>query len=141
MNEKQTYIVAILGLGVLIFWVSKSQRAQFSLINSASSPYNTGNPEKTDKKLHKMNINRRILPSLSSLTGKGRDKESAKLTSEAKFPDELDATPVSQHETYAREKGVVAVAAESETLIHTSVPTFMGDRADVVVPGEKLEVY
>ena len=138
MNEKQTYIVALLGLGILIFWVSRSQRAQFSLINSMASPYNTGDPAKTDKKLHHMNINKRKLPSLSALTGQGKKKEVSKLNNEAKFPDRVDYTKVSQHETYAREKGAVAAATEEKTLIHTSVPTFYGDRADVVVPGEKV---
>jgi hypothetical protein len=89
-----------------------------------------------------MDMNKLRLPSLASLTKSGKNKESAKLSSEAKFPYELDETPMSQHETYIRPKGVTAATKEADTLIHTSVPlTKFGDRADVIVPGEKLQLY
>jgi len=133
------YLVAIVGLGVLIFWVSRSQRAQFNMINSMSSPFNTGDPAKADKKLHNMGINKRRLPSLSLVPSENK-KQVARLNNDAKFP-EPGYTPTSQHEVYARHKGAVAASDQEETLVHQSVPTGYGDRHDVVAPGEKLQAY
>ena len=133
-------MLALVGLGILVFWVSRSQRTQFSLINSAASPYNTGDPAKTDKKLHNMGMNKRLLPSLSFGKKESR-KEVAKINNAAKFPAEIDFIESSQHEVYTRHKGAVAASEQEKTLLHQSVPTGQGDRHDIVVPGEKLEVY
>ena len=142
MNKKEAYIVAVIGLLILIYWVSRSQTSQFALINSIASPYNTGNPAKTDKKLHNMNINKKLIPSLEIPFDKSDDrKELAKASNASKFPGDMDNVPVSQHETYTLEREAPIAAEQHMDLLDESFPLPTGDRTDIKVPGEKGIIY
>ena len=133
------YILALLGLAALVLWLSKSSDAQLSLVNSISSPFNTGDPEKADKKFGI--TNKPIKGATFSVTKGQQGVTNARLSNAAKFPAEDDFTPVSQHETYARDKGVVAVQDQYDTYRRIGVPMVTGDIAEVIVPGEKQQDY
>lgn len=146
VTEKNMYILAVLGLVGLAWWLAKSNSSQYALINSLASPYNTGDPAKTDKKLG--------IPTLKNtkkggaavnkvpvgLTSDERRLQDAKLSNEAKFPVR-DFTPTSQHEVYTRDKGIVAINAEMDLHKEQIIPTGIGDRSTIIVPGEKQLGY
>jgi len=148
VNQKQMYVAAILGLGVLVWWLSKSSMAQSALINTAASPFNTSDPAKADKKLgvptlSNMKKGGASKPKVSmGLTQDERRLQDANLASAAKFPAQVDFIKTSQHEEYTREKGALAANEQFDTYGDMSFDADgMGDRRTVKVPGEKQEVY